>query len=432
MGADLLDIHSVLDDFKRRQRIIKLLIIVSIPLLIVSLIPEIIYLVYPTLILVGSLIIILLISYILNQNNKVEIASNLIIASITVTIFFQSLIVGTIGMSFCYFFAEMLGIPFIINKKKKKWLILHMVLVVIATVSVLLIDQSFLKIRATEDFDILNGPINVLVALFMIGFFVYFMIKDNDNKEEAIIEANDLLLNKNDFLEKTNQELDHLVYSISHDLRAPISSALGLIELSKIENEIEQLRYYDGLKEMCLKRLDSFIFDILNYLKNNRLQVNVEKLNIEEEIQFAIDMNRNSNEKMEICLEIQENVSYYSDRNRLRIIFNNLISNAIRYSNTKDDNASIKIKATYDDLDKAYVVKIEDNGIGIDEEYLPKIFDMFFKTDDKGKGSGLGLYITKEAVLKLNGSISVESEKGVGTTFKLVLPNLKSMASTID
>jgi signal transduction histidine kinase len=334
-------------------------------------------------------------------------------------------------MSFCYFFAEMLGIPFIINKKKKRWLIFHMILVTIATVSVLLIDQSFLKIRATEDFDILNGPINILMSLFMIGFFVYFMIKDNDKKEEAILEANDLLLKKNDFLEKTNQELDHLVYSISHDLRAPISSALGLIELSKIENEIEQLRYYDGLKEMCLKRLDSFIFDILNYLKNNRLQVNVEKLNIEEEVQFAIEMNRSSNNKIKIELDIKNHLAYYSDRNRLRIIFNNLISNAIRYSNSNEESASIRINATYNEIDDEYIVTIEDNGIGIDKEYLPKIFDMFFKTDDKGKGSGLGLYITKEAVIKLNGLISVESQKGVGTTFKLVLPNLKSMV-TID
>jgi signal transduction histidine kinase len=335
-------------------------------------------------------------------------------------------------MSFCYFFAEMLGIPFILNKKKKFLLIVHMVLVVIATISVLIIDQSFLNIRATEDFDILNGPINILASMLMIGFFVYFMIKDNDDKEDAIIAINDIVVNKNEFLEKTNQELDHLVYSISHDLRAPISSALGLIELSKIENDIQQLHYYDGLKEMCLKRLDSFIFDILNYLKNNRLQLNIEKINLEEEVQFAIDMNKNSNEKIQINLNIEKQLSFYSDRNRLRIIFNNLISNAIRYSNDKAEQAKIDIASNYDEEEESLIIKIEDNGIGIDREYLPKIFDMFFKTDDKGKGSGLGLYITKEAVNKLNGTISVESEKGVGTIFTIVLPNLKSKMQPVE
>jgi hypothetical protein len=105
------------------------------------------------------------------------------------------------------------------------------------------------------------------------------------------------------------------------------------------------------------------------------------------------------------------------------MILNNTISNAFRYSKSSHNDKTIHIKVK--NISPSIEISIADNGVGINKEYIDKIFDMFFKTDEKTKGSGLGLYITKEAVMKIEGKVTVWSEKGVGSIFTITLPNLK-------
>jgi signal transduction histidine kinase len=121
-------------------------------------------------------------------------------------------------------------------------------------------------------------------------------------------------------------------------------------------------------------------------------------------------------------IQTESGYPFRSDKARLMIILNNLIANAIRYSmNSK--NACVKISVNTDE-EKA-MLTIEDNGIGIQKENLSRIFDMFYRASEATPGSGLGLYIVKETLENLNGSIDVESSPGVGTKFTVMIPNQK-------
>jgi signal transduction histidine kinase len=121
-------------------------------------------------------------------------------------------------------------------------------------------------------------------------------------------------------------------------------------------------------------------------------------------------------------IHIKAPVPFYSDRRRLTVILNNLISNAIRYSSPRREHPYIKVSIKINEEKGEFVV--EDNGIGIEEKHLPRIFDMFYRATQDQAGSGLGLYIVKETIEKLGGQISLKSKYGEGTTFRFVVPNL--------
>ncbi|HLT71424.1 MAG TPA: HAMP domain-containing sensor histidine kinase, partial [Cyclobacteriaceae bacterium] len=110
---------------------------------------------------------------------------------------------------------------------------------------------------------------------------------------------------------------------------------------------------------------------------------------------------------------------------RLKVILNSLISNAIRYRNGKDPIIKVKVRVG----EEKARVSIEDNGKGIAKEHLSNVFKMFYRATDDGHGSGLGLYIVKEAVERLNGSIKINSKVGEGTTVNLEIPAMTAQGS---
>ncbi len=127
--------------------------------------------------------------------------------------------------------------------------------------------------------------------------------------------------------------------------------------------------------------------------------------------------------RKEVTIDNPQKVGIYSDYNRILVLFNNLISNAIRYSDPAKPVSFIKAHVTV--WRNEIIIKFSDNGIGIAQQHLDKIFDMFYRAHDDSKGTGLGLFILQETVRKMNGSVLVESNAGVGTVFTLTLPNLQ-------
>jgi signal transduction histidine kinase len=119
---------------------------------------------------------------------------------------------------------------------------------------------------------------------------------------------------------------------------------------------------------------------------------------------------------------ISVNTPFYSDHSRLLIVFNNIISNAVRYRDSYKDDSFISVDIFVNDCGAR--ITFSDNGIGIAPQYIENIFKMFFRATADSKGSGLGLYIVKSAVEKLQGSVKVESQFAVGTTFIVSIPNL--------
>lgn len=221
-------------------------------------------------------------------------------------------------------------------------------------------------------------------------------------------------------LQKTNHELDRFVYSTSHDLRAPLASILGLINIAELEEIPQTQRSYLQLIRNNISRLDGFINDILDYSRNSRTDVNISQINLRKVI--AELRERLEPGELKVDIKIDDPVPFYSDASRLEIILNNLFSNAIKFQDSMKDESCITIDAKVTS-EKAIIV-FSDNGIGIEEKYVGRVFDMFFRATEKAKGSGLGLYIVKETVEKLGGTIVVNSEYGKGTTFKATVPNM--------
>lgn len=225
-------------------------------------------------------------------------------------------------------------------------------------------------------------------------------------------------------LKKLNEELDNFVYRVSHDLRAPNSSILGLIDIIlHQEEDQEKIKELLLLIRKSLKKQDDFIKDILNYSKNSRLKVKVEPINFQEMLEgiFSQLLNTYAAEHISQNIEINQDVVFATDKIRLNIILSNLISNAIKYTRPQvAAKVNVAVKVTKEEA----LITIEDNGIGIEKQHQPKVFEMFYRATDQKPGSGLGLYIVSEAVKKLDGELSLESEAGEGTRVHVKVPNL--------
>ncbi|MCU0392931.1 MAG: HAMP domain-containing histidine kinase [Thermoflexibacter sp.] len=252
----------------------------------------------------------------------------------------------------------------------------------------------------------------------------FFYINKFTKQRQQIKEYNEVLEKKYAELQKLNAELDRFVYSVSHDLRAPITSVLGLTYLGKRTSNVEEMHQYLDLQEKSLKKLDNFISDILNYARNSRMELHVQEINFGTEFENIVELQTqyDPNQHIQTQVAVSQNYLFFTDKQRLMIVLNNLIGNAFRYYNPYQTSPFIHLSVEV--FPQKAIIKVQDNGIGIGKEHLDKIFEMFYRATDKTTGSGLGLYIAKEVVEKLKGKISVSSELGKGTTFKIEIPNL--------
>lgn len=230
------------------------------------------------------------------------------------------------------------------------------------------------------------------------------------------------LLKTNQELRKTNEELDNFVYSVSHDLRAPIASVLGLINVAKLEKDSKTINGYLDMINASALQQDNFIRDILNQSRNSRLELQREEINFDNLVEEVFEQLLSGNKygKVEKNIQISQEESFFSDKWRLKVIMNNLISNSIRYRNGKDPVVGIDISVSK----QLAKVTIEDNGRGIEKKHLPKVWSMFYRATDDNAGSGLGLYIVKETVSKLSGNVDINSKVGKGTKVTFQIPQL--------
>lgn len=262
---------------------------------------------------------------------------------------------------------------------------------------------------------------NLITSFVITMVLILELVKINAQTEKKLTDLNLTLLKSNKELQKTNSELDTFVYRASHDIRSPISTAKGLILISKNETDIDQIKTYLDLQEKSLNKLDSFVTAILSHSRNSRAEIALEPIAFKQMIDeiihysFTFELQQSS----DCIIDIDDKI-FYSDPARMQIIFINLIENAVKYRNTSrvPFELGIKIEQVNDFLQ----ISIQDNGVGIPADLQPRIFEMFFRATQLSSGSGLGLYIVKEAIEKLGGNISVKSQMGKGTTFEIILP----------
>ena len=260
------------------------------------------------------------------------------------------------------------------------------------------------------------------------------VVKDDDKNPTFIVmfienisdqvEAEEMLRQTLEELKTRNYELDQFVYKASHDLRSPLTSILGLLNIAEIDTEyaLSHIKMIRGR----IHKLDEFIQSIINYSQTSNLEAKYEPLKIE----YLIHKNIADLDFLPYASEIKFKVKsnqkapIYTDNLKLNVILKNLLSNAIKFVDKTKRISTVLIEIEIRQ-DKKFVLTITDNGVGIDKAYQERIFDMFYRGNETSDGNGLGLYIVRQAVEKLGGEIKFASKLGGGSTFMIILPNFE-------
>ncbi|GCC52322.1 hypothetical protein SanaruYs_25580 [Chryseotalea sanaruensis] len=251
---------------------------------------------------------------------------------------------------------------------------------------------------------------------------------DDSQVRGIIVKLHDIteIKKREQALIDSNQHLDQVFYKTTHDLKAPLRSVLGLISLAQnTSDDLQRLEYISLIKKSLLK-LDIYLEEINDFFKGERLEIKREKIELKPLILEEIDNLRDfhETERIAISLDIDQQVDFYSDIFRVKTIITNLVSNALKYADFSKAAPSIRLEVEVNEL--MCIIRIQDNGIGIESQYQSKIFDRFFRATGQSYGNGIGLFIVKDTVQRLNGSIDVSSMKDVGTTFVVEIPNQSS------
>ncbi|MEO5600259.1 MAG: HAMP domain-containing sensor histidine kinase [Cyclobacteriaceae bacterium] len=264
--------------------------------------------------------------------------------------------------------------------------------------------------------------VNAFSSAGILIICVDFMQKLNESSEKELKQLAEEVRGKNTHLEKTNAELDRFLYSTSHDLRSPLSSIKGLINIARYETTDSKIQGYFTMMIDRVDKLDFFVKDIIDYSKNARTEVRSERVDFGSLV-TEVTENLKFIEGAE-TITFENKVSFaqpvLADKNRFSVVLNNLMANAIKYHDPQKENQWIGVDVS--NSNGAIKLIVSDNGMGISNEHLDKIFDMFYRGTFQSKGSGLGLYIVKETVSKMQGTIRVESNPGKGSSFLITVP----------
>ncbi len=227
-------------------------------------------------------------------------------------------------------------------------------------------------------------------------------------------------------LEDKIKEMNTFIYRISHDLKAPLASTFGLIGLIRNEIKDEQYLGFIDLIEKSNKKMEAILMSFAEVVKiaqqTNAVEI-ISLKNFVEEIIFSLK-NIPQAEGIKFTVKINPidpglEIEFTGNREVPSSVLQNLIHNSINYRrNIPDSFISVNVAETKNSI----LINVSDNGIGIEKELQPKIFEMFYRATIASKGSGLGLYIVKSAVEKLGGTIQVKSKIGEGSAFIISLP----------
>lgn len=281
-------------------------------------------------------------------------------------------------------------------------------------------DHGFYRtITLTESYIQISFLFNFFIALSISVLAVYFLMTLNILSEAELMKKEVLTAQKNLELQKVNAELDNFVYRVSHDLRSPLSSILGLTNLARLTNNPEEINKILEMIQGRVNTQDIFIREIIHYSRNARTELSIEEVRLEHIIDHIIEELRfmDSAERIDFRKNLGKNAVVKTDKMRLRIILSNLIGNAIKYHDLHKQSPFIEIGYQ----EETSMLYVKDNGTGIQADNLAKIFGMFYRGSDRSTGSGLGLFIAREAAARLGSTIEVESVYEQGSTFKVCL-----------
>lgn len=299
--------------------------------------------------------------------------------------------------------------------------------------------------KKVQDQKIIASSKLVKMSLFFTGillFFLIYMFKnylDYRKLNKKLFDSNEQLKIANIKSEEASLLKSQFLSNVSHELRTPLYGVIGMADIIESEHaELKKNKYFNALK-FSSNYLLSLINDVLNVYKiedtkfeliYDNVEIRKEISVIRESLEIIAKSNRNK-----LNIEISDTVPQIikTDLTRFSQILINLISNSLKF--TKSGIVSIKLNLLREDEVQKIQIQIEDNGIGIPEEYLEKIFEKFVQVDvnlnEQYKGTGLGLSIVKRLVDLFKGEISVKSEMNKGTVFTVKIPYIEADCETI-
>ncbi|NDC41601.1 MAG: PAS domain-containing sensor histidine kinase [Chitinophagia bacterium] len=232
-----------------------------------------------------------------------------------------------------------------------------------------------------------------------------------------------LLEQKNAALEKSYREMEKFVYSVSHNLRAPLVSTLSFLEmLQRGELSQEEASEYYTVATSLLRNMDDTIFDMVEYYKNKTYKLDYTVVPLERLVNNTFhELKYLQQHPVAFKCTVLGAVLLVTDQKMMYNLLQNILSNALKYCDGQKADSWIDVQATI--TAQECTIVIADNGIGMDPVVLDKIFNLYFRATSQSIGTGLGLSIVKDSVDKLEGTIEVSSHPGAGSTFTITFPN---------
>ena len=290
--------------------------------------------------------------------------------------------------------------------------------------------SAYGMVEKTKKISVICGVIVGLVLL-MICLWTYFVYRKSKEEEQ---KQKQLLLEAAEKADAANKAKSTFLFNMSHDIRTPMNAIVGFTDIALHQNSVAEI--HDSLEKVreSSKHLLSLLNDVLDLSRIESGKavffpepVDITKLT-DDVLAIMNGLLYNRDLKFEVYRERPKNPYVLADATRIREVLTNFLSNAVKF--TKDGGTvTLDISSHPGEDDKHIVARyiVKDNGIGMSEEFQKKLFKPFSQEDDRGartqyKGTGLGMAIAKEYVEMMGGSIAVESQKGVGTTFTVEIP----------
>lgn len=380
---------------------------------------------------------VVLAAYLLNESRHHRISKILALGLGNLIFLVYSVLAPTSVAIFVFFFPLITASVLIFNRAENALRTLFSIVSIAALILSVLIRTWLPKLPLLEvATPQLVFVINLTLSIGMTAAFVYLMMRLNEDVEAKLRRLAEEVKQKNNDLQRTNEQLDRFVYSASHDIKVPVMAIKGLANLARIEGaDNTSLTYFRRIENQADK-LSAFLLEMLEYTRNGKTALRLERVNLAHLVDDVIDglSHLENAHRVEFKKFIRLEGEVMIDRIRFMVILNNLISNAIKFHNYELANPWIKIMISR--VDTNIQVMVADNGLGINDKFKDKVFEMFFRapslssleTEEHGLtsasplGSGLGLYIVKETVEKMNGRIMLSSTEGEGACFRIDLP----------
>lgn len=290
--------------------------------------------------------------------------------------------------------------------------------------------SAYGMVEKTKKISVICGVIVGLVLL-MICLWTYFVYRKSKEEEQ---KQKQLLLEAAEKADAANKAKSTFLFNMSHDIRTPMNAIVGFTDIALHQNSVAEI--HDSLEKVreSSKQLLSLLNDVLDLSRIESGKavffpepVDITKLT-DDVLAIMNGLLYNRDLKFEVYRERPKNPYVLADATRIREVLTNFLSNAVKF--TKDGGTVTLYISSHPGEDDKHIVAhyiVKDNGIGMSEEFQKKLFKPFSQEDDRGartqyKGTGLGMAIAKEYVEMMGGSIAVESQKGVGTTFTVEIP----------